>query len=91
MSENQYREFLSTFGFTMNEIKKWFNDVVLIDGVDFPYSIDEIDSRIKFAEKTMHIFIEVEDNAGQFFEEEFWDKNAVDDLKNKNRRPRALL
>jgi hypothetical protein len=60
LSENQYREFLSTFGFTMNEIKKWANDVILIDGVDFPYTIDEIYSKVKFTEKTMHVFIEVE-------------------------------
>jgi hypothetical protein len=33
MTTNEYREFLSTFGFTMNYMKKWLNEVVFRDGI----------------------------------------------------------
>lgn len=61
MSENDYREFLSTFGFTMNYLKKWLNDVYFREGLFFPYNISEFDTRLSFKEKSMHIMLEVED------------------------------
>ena len=42
ITKNEYREFLSTFGFTMNYMKKWMNDVTLRGGVNLPYAMDEI-------------------------------------------------
>ncbi len=50
------------------------NDVILLEGVKFPYSIDEIKTEVKFNEGSMHVFMEVEKKAADFFEEEFWDK-----------------
>lgn len=41
LTENEYREFLSTYGFTMNYLKKWLNDVYLRDGIFFPYNVSE--------------------------------------------------
>jgi hypothetical protein len=38
MNSNDYREFVSTFGFTMNWMKKWLNEVVWANGMYFPYS-----------------------------------------------------
>jgi len=81
LSENEYREFLSSLTFTMVDQMRWLNDVLLTDGVEFPYGIDEIYSTVEFEAKSMHIFIEVEDDAAEFFEEEFWD----DDYWNDNR------
>lgn len=63
MTNNEYREFLSTFGFTMNFMKKWMNDVTLRSGVKLPYRMDEIYTSIDFSEKAAHIFLEVEDKA----------------------------
>lgn len=63
LTENEYREFLSTFGFTMNYIKKWLNDVYFRDGIFFPYNVSEFDTRVSFKEKSMHIMLEIEDNA----------------------------
>ena len=37
MTQTDYREFLSTYGFTMNFLKKWLNDVVFRNGIRFPY------------------------------------------------------
>jgi hypothetical protein len=42
LTNNEYREFLSTFGFTMNFMKKWMNDVTLRGGVNLPYNMEEI-------------------------------------------------
>ena len=71
LTENEYREFLSTFGFTMNYLKKWLNDVYFRDGLFFPYNVSEFKTKVSFKEKSMHIMLEVEDNAEEFFEEEF--------------------
>jgi len=61
LTENEYREYLSTLGFTMNYLKKWLNDVYFRDGLFFPYNISEFDTRVAFKEKSMHIMLEVED------------------------------
>lgn len=71
LTENEYREFLSTFGFTMNYLKKWLNDVYFREGLFFPYNISEFDTRVSFKEKSMHIMLEVENNADEFLLEEF--------------------
>jgi hypothetical protein len=48
LTANEYREFLSTFGFTNNYMKKWMNDVIFRNGVRFPYNMKEIYTTIKF-------------------------------------------
>jgi len=48
LTSNEYREFLSTFGFSSNYMKKWLNDVVFRNGVRFPYNMKEIYTTIKF-------------------------------------------
>jgi hypothetical protein len=48
MTENDYREFLSTFGFTLNFLKKWLNDAVLKDGVMTPWNTKEFDTSLVF-------------------------------------------
>ena len=37
LTSNEYREFISSFGFYMNYLKKWFNNVYFKNGLDFPY------------------------------------------------------
>lgn len=73
VTENEYREFLQSLGFTLNEMKKWMNDVILLDGIKFPYALDEIKTEVKFQEGSMHVFLEVEKNVAEYFENEFWD------------------
>lgn len=48
ITENEYREYLQALGFTLNEMKKWMNDVILLDGIKFPYSVEEIKTEVKF-------------------------------------------
>ena len=44
ISENEYREFLSTFGFFLNKQKEWLNQHVLNDGngIHLPMGTEEI-------------------------------------------------
>lgn len=57
----------------MNKLKNWLNGVIFHSGLHFPYAVDEIKTVVKFAEKRMHVFMEIEKLADEFFEEEFWD------------------
>ena len=72
----EYREFLSSFGFYMNFLRKYINNVVLKDGIQFPYNPKEIYTTIDFKPKQMHVFMELADDAGEFFEDELWDDAA---------------
>lgn len=72
-TENEYREFLSTFGYSLNQMKNYFNQVILPKGLHFPYSVDEIETDVKFKEGSMHVFLQIEQNAQKVLEEEFWD------------------
>jgi hypothetical protein len=38
LTANEYREFISSFGFFQNYMKKWFNNVYFKDGLSFPYN-----------------------------------------------------
>jgi hypothetical protein len=38
LTANEYREFISSFGFFHNYMKKWFNNVYFKDGLSFPYN-----------------------------------------------------
>ena len=75
-TENEYREFLSTFGYSLNQMKNYFNQVILPKGLHFPYSVDEIETDVKFKEGSMHVFMQMEQNADKVLEEEFWDKDT---------------
>ena len=72
MTTNEYREFLSTFGFTMNYMKKWLNEVIFRDGIKFPYKPDQLLTTLAFLEGSMHVMLRVDPNAAVFFEKEFW-------------------
>lgn len=59
LSPVEYREFISTFGFTMNYMKKWLNQVVFRQGLKFPFRMEELETQLKFQEQSMHILIDV--------------------------------
>jgi hypothetical protein len=89
LDERDYRKFLSTFALSLMEVKTLLNDVVMIDGISFPYSVDEIYTTVDFLDKSMHIFMEVEDSAAEFFEKEWWDDKQYADEQKKSRAERA--
>lgn len=73
---NEYREFISSFGFFQNYLKKWLNNVYFKPGLDFPYNPQELYTSLEFQEKQMHVMIEVEAGMGEFMEDELWDSEA---------------
>ena len=76
MSKQDYKEFLAQFGFWMNNIKKWLNTDILPKGLLFPYGVDEFRSQVYFKEKSMHITLEVEEEASQYFEDKYWQNKS---------------
>lgn len=51
LTENEYREFLSTYGFALNYMKKWLNDVHFREGIHFPFNPEEFYTTLNFQEK----------------------------------------
>lgn len=76
LTANEYREFISSFGFFQNYLKKWFNNVYFKNGLSFPYNPRELYTSLDFQEKQLHVMIEVEGEMGEFMEDEFWDESA---------------
>lgn len=76
LTTNEYREFISSFGFYQNYLKKWLNNVYFKNGLSFPYNPSELYTTLDFQEKQMHIMLEVEGDFGRFMEDEFWDEEA---------------
>ena len=91
LDKRDYKKFLTTFGLTLMEVKTLLNDVVMIDGVAFPFSVDEIFTTVGFFDKdnSMHIFMEIEDSAAEFFEKEWWDDKKYNDQKERTATERA--
>jgi len=73
--ENDYREFLTQLGFYMNKQKEWLNEHVLNNGngIHLPMGSNEIKVNLAFREKSMHIFLEIMKDAGEWLETEWWD------------------
>jgi hypothetical protein len=72
MTKEDYKEFISTFGFWLKHLKKWLNDEILTEGIFFPWGVDEFKTSLNFKEKQMHIMLEVEEDADAFFEDNYW-------------------
>ena len=82
MTSTDYNEFISTFGFTNNYIKKWMNDVVLREGIKFPYNMEELYTTLQFTEGAMHIMLEVEKEYEEYLDQFILDEyDAFADLK----------
>ena len=48
VTKNEYREFISTLGFSAKYFKDWINSSVFKDGVALPYKLTEFKTDIKF-------------------------------------------
>lgn len=78
-TESEYREFISDFGFFLNYIRKYLNNVHFQDGLQLPWTADEIEFDLQFEEQQMHVFIDLTDDADRWFEQEFWDDDFEKD------------
>ena len=73
MTKNEYQEFLTSFGMSTNQFKKYLNDVYLLDGLAMPWNLKELETTLAFSDHNMHVYFEVYREAAEFLEKEFWD------------------
>jgi hypothetical protein len=59
LTPNEYREFLSQFGITLNYLKKYFNDVIFRQGILTPYDYKEFYSYVEFLPGSMNIMMKI--------------------------------
>lgn len=72
LSKNEYREFISTLGFSARYWKDWINQSVFKGGVRFPYKPNEFLTDLKFQAKSAHLFFELEPEIANLLEKDFW-------------------
>ena len=74
LTTSEYNEFISNFGFTNTYLKKWLNDVVLREGVKFPFDMEELYTYLKFSEGALHLMMEVEKGYEHFLDDVLMDE-----------------
>ena len=75
MTKNEYREFISTLGFSAKYFRDYVNQYIFKDGTRLPYSLKEFKTDVKFQDKSMHMFFEIEQEFAEMFEKNpswFW-------------------
>lgn len=73
MTQNEYQEFLSSFGMSANQFKKYMNDVFMIDGLKTGIMTDdEVDLSVVFLDKQANLNFIIEAGIEKFLEQEFW-------------------
>jgi len=64
LTTNEYKELIGQLQFTFNFWRKFLNDVVLREGVKFPYNRKEFDTTVKFKHNAAYFLFEVMRTAG---------------------------
>lgn len=83
MTKIEYSDFISTFGFFDNYLKKLLNNVYFNEGIKLPYDMTELYTSIRFQEQSLHILLELESNGDFLFEKNLWDGMAVEEKEAK--------
>ena len=65
ISRNEYSSFLTDFSLTLNNIKQHYNDVILRNGVPFPYDVPEFYTTLKFYPGAAYFLFETLDEFKQ--------------------------
>ena len=65
MSRNEYSSFLTDFSLTLNTVKTQYNDVILRNGVPFPYNVPEFYTSLKFYPGAAYFLFETEEEFKQ--------------------------
>lgn len=60
MLNNEYREYLTQFGFSAFQMQHWLNNDIFKGGVKFPYRPDEFITNIAFSDKAAHMMFVIE-------------------------------
>jgi hypothetical protein len=72
MLNNEYREFLTQYGYSAFQMMHWMNNDIFKGGVKFPYRPDEFITNIAFADKTAHMMFVIEPQMEELLEEKLW-------------------
>ena len=75
ITTNEYKEFISTFGFFMSYMRTYLNNVYFKNGIKFPYNPEEIYTSIVFNKGQMHVLLDLLEDADKFFKAELWNEN----------------
>ena len=60
MTPKEYREFISSFGFSAKYFREWIEESVFKDGVQLPWKANEFLTKLVIADKSAHVFFEIE-------------------------------
>ena len=77
LSVIEYENFKDALHFSMGELRKTLNNDYFKGGIILPYNIREIDTSVAFKKNVMYVLLEVNEGVGRFFEDEFWDEDAL--------------
>ena len=78
IGEHDYQPLLTSIQYSLNVLTEWVNNVVFSQGEAMPFNEGEIYTAFRFKRKAFHIIFEVEPDAGEFFEEEWWDEDELE-------------
>ena len=73
----EYENFKDSLHYSMSELRKTLNNDYFRGGILLPYNIREIDTSVVFKKNAMYVLLEVNEGVGRFFEDEFWDEDAL--------------
>ena len=71
LTVNEYREFLSTYSYSMNSIKNWLNENIYSKGIYMPFTVKEFLTNINFQEGSIHFLLEVFEDSYEYFDDQF--------------------
>ena len=77
LSENEYVAFRDALHFSLGDLRKLLNAEYFKQGIQLPYNIQEINTSVLFKERAMYVLMEIERGIDRFFEDEFWDEDAL--------------
>ena len=75
-SESQYRSFRASLGYSLNSMRKYINELIFKGGIEAPYYPYELYTTAAFYPGQAVIFLELEDRAAEWFEDNFWSEAA---------------
>lgn len=86
ITKNEYREFMSTLGFTAKYFKDWLNSDEFKGGIALPFNLKEFKTDVKFQDKSMHMFFEIESDFAGFLRKELQKQLEVPQIQGKNKQ-----
>lgn len=77
LSAQEYVEMRDALHFSLGDLRRKLNEDYFQQGIVLPYNVREIYTTVTFREHVMYVLLEVEQGVDRFFEDEFWDEDAL--------------